>query len=207
MKNHVFRTLLLTATMGLVAGALGSTIENVKIAYKGETTAEARYTAFARQADQEGFKNVASLFRGVARAEKIHASNFKQMLIAHKDVPEVGKFDGTVGSTKENLELAIRDETIERDRLYPPMLAEAKADKNHHAVRAFIYAINAEGSHAELFKEALKQVEEGKKGPAEAIYVCPKCGETFRAEAPNECPVCTTPNERFLKVTEEEGTR
>ena len=64
-------------TLALAAGAKASatTLENLQAAFNGESNANARYLAFAKQAQSEGYGEVASLFRAAARAEKIHATN------------------------------------------------------------------------------------------------------------------------------------
>ncbi len=65
--------------------------------------------AFARKAEQEGFANVARLFRTAPEAETIHA-------LGH-----FGALDG-VGSTVDNLRAAVAGETYEYKEMYPPML-------------------------------------------------------------------------------------
>ena len=54
---------------------MSETNENLKNAFAGESQANRRYTAFARKADEEGFPQVAKLFRAAAEAEAIHALN------------------------------------------------------------------------------------------------------------------------------------
>ena len=45
------------------------TNENLKEAFAGESQANRKYTAYAIQADKDGFPNVAKLFRTAAEAE------------------------------------------------------------------------------------------------------------------------------------------
>src|SRR5664279_606623 len=68
---------LLVAVVASSAFASGSatTLKNLQTAFNGESNANARYDAFAKQADKEGYGQVASLFRAAARAEAIHAAN------------------------------------------------------------------------------------------------------------------------------------
>ena len=49
--------------------------QNLKDAFAGESQANRKYLAFAKKADQEGFKQVAKLFRAAAEAETVHAHN------------------------------------------------------------------------------------------------------------------------------------
>lgn len=73
---------------------MATTGENLKEAFAGESQANRKYLAFARKAEQEGFSNVARLFRTTAEAETIHA-------LAH-----LAAMDG-VGSTADNLRAAV----------------------------------------------------------------------------------------------------
>ena len=50
-----------------------TTTENLQDAFAGESMANRKYLAFAKQAEKDGFKNIASLFRATAEAETIHA--------------------------------------------------------------------------------------------------------------------------------------
>ena len=67
-----------------------STMNNLQEAFSGESQANRRYLAFAKKADQDGFPQVAKLFRAAAEAETVHAN-------AHLRVM------GGIKSTAENL--------------------------------------------------------------------------------------------------------
>src|SRR5512139_3149050 len=51
------------------------TDENLKTAFAGESQANRKYLAFALKAEEEGFTQVAKLFKAAAEAETIHALN------------------------------------------------------------------------------------------------------------------------------------
>ena len=56
------------------------TTEDLKAAFAGESQANRKYLAWAKQADREGHKEIARLFRAVAAAETIHAhSHFRSI--------------------------------------------------------------------------------------------------------------------------------
>ncbi len=162
-----------------------TTLENLKEAFAGESQAFQKYTAFARKAEQDGFPNVARLFRLTAQAEKIHAEgHFKSM-------------DG-VGATAANLQAAIDGETYEYTKMYPPMLKQAEADK-HKAARMFEYALDAEEVHANRYAQALAAVKGGKDLGEPDIYLCPVCGNIEFGKPPDKCPICQTLGSKFLK--------
>jgi rubrerythrin len=49
--------------------------QNLKDAFAGESQANRKYLAFAKQAEKEGFPQVAKLFRAAAEAETVHAQS------------------------------------------------------------------------------------------------------------------------------------
>jgi len=163
-----------------------STTDNLKEAFAGESQANQKYRAFARRAEQDGFPNVARLFRTAAEAERIHAEGHLRSL------------DG-VGVTKDNLAAAIAGETYEYTTMYPPMFAQAQAE-NHRAKVMFGHALKAEAVHAELYQRALEAVAEGKDLGEARFYLCPVCGHIEFGVPPEKCPICGTKAERFSEV-------
>jgi len=164
-----------------------STESNLKEAFAGESQANRKYLAFARKAEQEGFANVARLFRTAAEAETIHAMGHLHAL-------------DMVGSTADNLRAAVGGETYEYAEMYPPMLLQAETD-NHKAKRMFRYALKAEAVHAELYQMALDAVAQGKDLTETQFYLCPVCGHIELGKPPAECPICGAKGERFQNLT------
>lgn len=165
---------------------MATTESNLKDAFAGESQANRRYLAFAKKAEQEGFANVARLFRTAAEAETIHA-------LAH-----LGALGG-IGSTADNLRAAFAGETYEYTEMYPPMLQQAIAD-DHRAKRMFGYAIKAEAVHAKLYQMALEAVAQGMDLAEAKFYLCPVCGHIELGEPPASCPICGTKAEKFLQA-------
>ncbi len=163
-----------------------TTIDNLKDAFAGESQAFQKYRAFAARAEQDGFPNVARLFRTAADAERIHAEGHLRAL------------DG-IASTAENLKQAIGGETYEFSEMYPPMLAQAEAE-GHKAKRMFNYAVQAEAVHAELYKRALEAVAQGKDLDTTNFYLCPVCGHIEFGQPPETCPICGAKGTRFAQV-------
>ena len=159
---------------------------NLKEAFAGESQANRKYLAFAKKAEQEGFTNVARLFRTTAEAETIHA-------LGHLSALE------GVGSTAENLRAAVAGETYEYTQMYPPMLQQAIAD-DHRAKRMFAYAVKAEAVHAKLYQMALEAVAQGKDLAETKFYLCPVCGHIELGKAPDSCPICGAKGEKFVQV-------
>jgi rubrerythrin len=164
-----------------------ATEENLNNAFAGESMANRKYLAFAEKAENEGFRNVARLFRAAAESETIHAINHLRAMDA-------------INSTLDNLKAALEGETYEKTEMYPKFIEEAEKEGNKKAERTFRWAIEAEKVHAELYKKAMKAVEEGKDVDIIELYVCKICGYTVEGEVPDKCPVCGAKAEKFRKV-------
>ncbi|MDY6909634.1 MAG: rubrerythrin family protein [Thermodesulfobacteriota bacterium] len=163
---------------------MSKTEENLKEAFAGESQANRKYLAFAQKAREEGFPGVAKLFEAAAAAETIHAHKHLRVLKG-------------IRSTRENLEEAVSGETHEFKSMYPKMIEEAQAEGHKQAEISFSYANEVEKVHAELYKEALKDLE---NFPIKDWYICPICGYTVADEPPERCPVCGAKKEKFSKV-------
>jgi len=164
-----------------------STAENLKEAFAGESQANRRYLAFAKQADQEGLPHVAKLFRAAAAAETIHAH-------AHLHVM------GGIQATATNLQSAIEGEATEFKEMYPGFANEAEAEGNKPAVFSFKRALAVEEIHHRLYTDALQTVQAGQDLPEKRISVCDVCGNTVYGEPPDVCPICGAKKERFFEV-------
>ena len=165
---------------------MSKTNENLKEAFAGESQANQKYLAFAKEAEKAGFSNIAKLFRTTAQAESIHAEGHLAAL-------------GGVGSTADNLQAAIGGETFEHTEMYPPMLDQAEAD-NHPAKKMFAFALKAERQHAALYKQALEAVRSGKDISATEVWLCPFCGHIELAKPPAICPICGATASQFVQV-------
>ncbi|RLG09165.1 rubrerythrin family protein [Candidatus Pacearchaeota archaeon] len=162
------------------------TKKSLEEAFAGESMAHMKYLIFSEIAEEEGFKNVARLFKAIAYAEQVHAKNHAKNL----DI---------IKNTKENLQSAINGETFEIEEMYPAYDAIAKLQGEKGAEKSIYFAIEAEKIHAKLYKEAKEAVEKGKDIEIKEIYICPVCGYTHIGEPPEKCPICGAPKEKFKK--------
>jgi rubrerythrin len=157
---------------------------NLQAAFAGESQAHMRYLIFAEKAEKEGGANVARLFRAIAFAEQVHATNhFKNL-------------DGT-GGTAENLQVAIDGETYEVEEMYPAYRAVAELQGEKGAVRSTTWALEAEKVHSELYSQAKASVTEGKDADIGEIYICEVCGWTGTGGKPDKCPLCGAKADRI----------
>jgi len=161
-----------------------SSTDNLKAAFAGESQANRRYLAFAKKADEEGYPQIAKLFRAAAAAETVHAHNHLNVL------------DG-VSDTSANLREAISGETFEFTKMYPEFIAAAVAEDAKKAKWSFHVANEVEKVHAALFTEALEKMEQAAGAD---FHVCGVCGNTILGEPPDTCPFCGAKKEEFMLV-------
>jgi rubrerythrin len=188
----------------LISGSVfaGTTSANLKGAIKGETTASAKYAAYAVKAREEGYDKIALLFEAAAMAESIHAGNHRAVLQQQGETMEDFKPEFAVKSTRENLKDALTGESYEVATMYPEFLKVAKDENANLALISFNYAYQTEKKHAELYRNALAQLDAGKADSlASQYFVCLTCGSTYDNAAPERCDLCMTPKERFVRVS------
>jgi rubrerythrin len=204
MKTFAYIALVLTlALIALPNGAMAATktLDNLQAGFNGESNAHARYVAFAEKADQEGYGEVASLFRAGAKAEEVHAANHAAVIKKMGGTPEAKIETPVVKSTKENLDAAIKGESYERDTMYPEFLRQARAEGNRDAVQTFNYAKTAEAEHAKLYSETLDNLPKLKESKAKEYFVCTVCGYTTSQMDFSKCPSCFTHKDKYEKVS------
>lgn len=163
---------------------MSKTEKNLRDAFAGESQANRKYLAFAKKAEKDGYFQVAKLFRAAAEAETVHAHAHLRAL-------------GEIGSTPENLKVAVAGETHEFKSMYPVMIEEAKEEGNKTAERSFVFANEVEKVHAKLYQKAVDNLESLEEAD---YYVCSVCGMTVENEPPDKCPVCGAKASAFLKV-------
>jgi len=160
---------------------------NLQAAFAGESQAHMRYLIFADRAEQEGLPNVARLFRAVAFAEQVHATNHFRAL-------------EMLGKTADNLQEAIGGETFEVNEMYPAYKAVAELQKEKKALRSMDWALQAEKVHAMMYGKAREAALAGKDTELGEIYICEVCGWTVEGEPPDKCPVCGASHKKFRKM-------
>jgi rubrerythrin len=159
---------------------------NLLAAFAGESQAHMRYTIFAQVAEKEGKPNIARLFKAIAFAEQIHATNhFKEL--------------SGIGSSIANLQEAINGETFEVNEMYPAYHAVAKLQEEKGAQRSTTWALTAEKVHAVMYQDAKQAVENKQDVAIGDIYICDLCGYTTTDDNLEVCPLCGAKKDRFRK--------
>ncbi|MHB1485916.1 MAG: rubrerythrin family protein [Saccharofermentanales bacterium] len=159
-----------------------NTQKNLMDAFAGESQANRKYLAYSKKAEKDGNLNAAKLFKAASDAETIHA-------LKHFDVA------GKVGTTVDNLKDAVAGETHEYKDMYPDFVKIAKEEGNKAADISFTFAMKAEEVHANLYQEALANLDQKEEV---FYYLCPNCGNIEKI-APDKCPICGFPKSSFIK--------
>lgn len=162
------------------------TQRNLYEAFVGEAKAHRRLLAFARKAEEEGYPDVARLFRAVAYAEGIHADMALRLM-----------GEAVIRSTEENLQSSFERERFASGIAYPRFIQEAEGEGDRRAALAFSRARDVEEAHAALYKRAISCML--REEPC-TYYVCDVCGYVAEGEPPDECPVCGARRERFVRI-------
>jgi len=160
--------------------------KKLKEAFAGESKAHMRNLAFGKKAEEDGFPQIARLFRAVADAERVHAAEYIKYL------------EGVIGETEDNLKAAFENEIKAKTDIYPPFIQEAFALQREDVAWSFSRSRDVEERHAKLYKDALAALI---KEQETEYFVCQVCGYVFDAELPAECPVCRAKKENFKKIS------
>ncbi|SHJ62425.1 Rubrerythrin [Desulfatibacillum alkenivorans DSM 16219] len=163
------------------------TKKNVYDAFIGEAKAYFRLLAFAERAEEEEVPQIALLFKAIAEAERVHATRHMNLL---KEI--------IVKDTDTNLMKSFKKEQSISQNEYPEFLRIAEEEGEKAAALAFSHARDAEGYHAKLYEKAIYDVIKDK---VSEYHVCQVCGYVTDKKAPDACPVCGAPKEKFKIVT------
>ena len=131
------------------------TLENLKAAFAGESQANRRYLYFAKQADVEGYPDIAGLFRDTAEGETGHAHGHLDFIKRVGD-PATGL---PIGDTEDNLKAAVAGETHEYTDMYPGMAKTARDEGFDDIAAWFETLAKAEKSHAGRFERGLVSLD------------------------------------------------
>ena len=152
-------------------------------AYVGEAKAALRLKIFAEKADEDGYPQIAKLFRAIAFSEEVHGTRSLRML---KEIK----------STEENLQASFDSETNVAELVYDEFIKLAVEADNQSAGLIFSQARDVEEIHGKLYKEAMNHMLEERET---TYYICKVCGFISDGVLPEECPVCAAKKDQFVE--------
>ena len=152
-------------------------------AYMGEAKAVLRLYLFAEKAAEEGYPQIAHLFRVVAESEKIHGKRVLRLL-------------REIAGTEENLKSAFESEVQVAGISYDRMIKLATELDDKPALTILTNSRDVEDIHAKLYKEAMNHMMEERET---TYHVCDVCGYVSDGVIPDVCPVCGATKEHFYQ--------
>jgi rubrerythrin len=156
--------------------------EALQQAYTGESKAALRLKLFAEKAEEEGYKQIAHLFRVIAFSEEIHGMRALRVLREIK-------------TTEENLAASFESEKSVAEVAYDSFVRIAEQVGDKPALLHFSQSRDVEETHAKLYKQAMADLMEERET---TYYVCSVCGYVADGTLPDECPVCGAMPEQFI---------
>jgi len=190
------------ATSGSAFILYSQTYDDLLAAMQGEINGAASFTAFAAQAKAESYPMIARLFQATADAKAKHAEDIWAMLqsmgATDAEKPAVS-WTPTVGTTAENLQVAVDGTTYEWTTMYPGFKTTAQNGGLTDAANLFDMIGKAEQNHAGNFSDALAHVNDWTYlyTNYSTLYRCPTCGEVVNTR-PATCPICATSGSAFI---------
>lgn len=165
---------------------------NLMSAFAGETQARSKYDYFAKAAENEGFNQIAAVFRETAENELSHAFLwFKEF--------------GALSNTAANLISAKSGEHFEWAEMYEEFAQTAEEEGFTEIAKKFRQVAAVEKAHEERFIKLLDNVEMQKvfEKTEEIMWQCRNCGHIeFGKKAPETCPVCGYSKAYFQQMPE-----
>ena len=141
-----------------------------------------RCKIYAMRAEKDRHPELAGLYKALA---------LSHLMQAHRFLVQVR---GSVGPTSENEITAFTEELPELLKDYQAMLLEAEKEGSKALETGFRHSSAVQRRNLDLYRQ-LKQ-----KDKAPEYFVCDFCGFVATGKPPDNCPVCTAPKNRFVKV-------
>ncbi len=176
------------------------TEKNLLKSFAGESQAKNRYTFFAKQAQKEGYEQIAALFAETAAQEEQHAKVFFRYLEGGPVEITATYPAGRIGTTEENLEAAASGENEEWTELYPEFARIAEEEGFKKIATSWKLISTVEKEHEKRYLRLLQNIREGKvfKKDEKVMWICRKCGYIHYGEkALMNCPCCDHPMAYF----------
>ena len=156
------------------------TEKNLEAAFAGESQARNKYTYFSTVAQQEGYEQIAALFRQTADNEMAHAKLWFEEL-------------GGLGDAAHNLLHAAEGENYEWTDMYDGFAKTAEEEGFPELAAKFRLVAAIEKRHEERYRALLRNVETAQVFEKSEVKVweCRNCGHIVAGTAaPEVCPTC-----------------
>ncbi|HOO39205.1 MAG TPA: ferritin family protein [Deltaproteobacteria bacterium] len=184
-----------------------STLNTLKKAYWAEIKASRHYDGYCQKALSEDYPNIAYIFSALSASEKIHADNYRTIIVSLDSSLEEHKIPVTVADTKTNLNTAAMNELEKINEFYPEIFEELSSESHDESVISCMYSWKSHQQHEELIQDIEKYSGVFFEPLAEEIenmdpnlYVCEICGSTLDEKPEIPCEICNHPLYHYKKL-------
>jgi len=183
------------------------TLTLLKEAYWAETIANRYYDRYCQKALSENYANIAYLFLALSISEKIHASNYKALIISLGSKINDNEINISIGNTKENLSTAAIKELEKINEFYPNIIKNISSESHDQSVINCMYSWKSHEQHEKIitnikrfsglfFRPLASKIEEMNPN----YYVCEICGSTVNEAPEKPCEMCNYPVYHYNKL-------
>lgn len=168
------------------------TLENLLIAFAGESQARNKYDYYASKAKKDGYEQIAAIFQETAGNEKEHAKLWFKLAVG-------------IDSTEENLIHAAEGENYEWTEMYAQMAKTAREEGFVDIAVQMEGVAAIEKEHEMRYRTLANNIKTGKvfAKDVEVLWQCANCGHQYvKTDAVDLCPVCAHPK-AYMQVKAE----
>jgi len=176
------------------------TAKNLLTSYAFESQANTRYHFFANKAEDDGYIQIADIFKEVADQEFEHALRFFKFFNGGELEITATFLTGVIKATYDNLIASANLENNVHTKLYPGFAAVAREENFERAAETWDAISIAEKQHEKSFLALAQNIKSGKifKRNEKVIWRCRNCGYLHEGtDAPDKCPACVRPSGHF----------
>ncbi|MDY6932755.1 MAG: rubrerythrin family protein [Spirochaetota bacterium] len=172
------------------------TAKNLLISYAFESQATTRYIFFANKAIEDGYIQIASIFKETADQECEHALRFFKFFNGGELEVTASFLTGVIKTTLDNLMASADLERYVHTELYPGF-AKVGRKEGFDKAAGFWDAISiAEAQHEKTFLALSESIKNNTifNRHKKTVWRCMNCGYIHEGEsAPDKCPACVRP--------------
>ena len=177
-------------------------------AYRAELTAHKRYVRFCEKALNEGYPNIAYLFRAFSASEKIHANNYEGILNSlGKQIDPDREILFNVEDTKTNLRASAKSELEKIREDYLGFLTRLEKEGHDEAIMSCMYSWKSHKQHEKKINEIHRYAGVFFGSVANKIedlrldfYVCRVCGSTIDQAPVSPCDICNRSRSNYRRI-------
>lgn len=183
------------------------TLTLLKEAYWAEMTASRHYDGYIQKALSEEYPNIAYLFSALSISEKIHADNYKSLIISLGSSIKNKDINVSIKNTKDNLNIAATKELEKINKFYPEIIKKLSTESHNQSVVNCMYSWKSHKQHAAMITDIkkysglffgilAKKIEEMNPN----YYVCEICGSTVDEKPETPCEICNYHVSHYQKL-------